>query len=175
MGCPANCGPPWTQAHLNAAIQRGAHPSAQTPDAATTLWSEALEKVEHGFARLVTWDSIKDNPPTNLKISSLAAIPHKSCCYWAILDLSFQICLVGLKLLSVNAATSQKHTRQPCGSWVRSYHDSSGPWQQQHQNMGPYSLQNGTSRMDSGDWWSAQKMHGNSATSYLPMITNPSN
>jgi len=77
-GCPANCGPPWTQAHLDAAIRRGAHPSARTPDAAAALRSEALEKVEQGFARLVTWDSIKDNPPTNLKISPLAAVPHKS-------------------------------------------------------------------------------------------------
>ena len=104
-GCPADCGPPWTQAHLEAAIRRGAHPSARTPDAAAALRAEALEKVEQGFARLVTWDSIKDKPPTNLKISPLAAVPHKSRRYRAILDLSFQIRMGGLKLPSVNANT----------------------------------------------------------------------
>jgi len=97
-GCPADCGQPWTQAHLEAAICQGAHPSTHTPDAAMALWAEALEKVRQGFARLVMWDSIKDNPPTNLKISPLAAVPHKSCWCQAILDLSFQICLGGLKL-----------------------------------------------------------------------------
>jgi len=104
-GCPADCGPPWTQAHLDAAIRRGAHPSARTPDAAAALRAEALKKVEQGFARLVTWDSIKDNPPTNLKISPLAAVPHKSRRYRAILDLSFQLRIGGLKLPSVNATT----------------------------------------------------------------------
>jgi len=75
------------------------------------LRTEALEKVEQGFARLVTWDSIKDNPPTNLKISPLAAVPHKSRRYRAILDLSFQIRLGGLKLPSVNANTKPQAHR----------------------------------------------------------------
>jgi len=75
------------------------------------LQTEALEKVEQGFTHLVTWDSIKDNPPTNLKISPFAAVPHKSRRYRAILDLSFQIRLGGLKLPSVNANTKPQAHR----------------------------------------------------------------
>jgi len=42
-------------------------------------------------AWVVEWDAIKDNPPTKLKISPIAAIPHKSKAYWSILDLSFRL------------------------------------------------------------------------------------
>ncbi len=35
------------------------------------------------------WNSIKDNPPKELKISPIAAIPHKSKDYRSILDLSY--------------------------------------------------------------------------------------
>jgi len=46
----------------------------------------------------------KKHPP-NLKLSLLAAVPHKSCEYQAILDLSFQLWLGGILLPSVNATT----------------------------------------------------------------------
>jgi len=41
----------------------------------------------------------------NLKISPLAAVPHKSCLFQAILDLSYHLCLHGIYLPSVNEAT----------------------------------------------------------------------
>ena len=44
-----------------------------------------------GQARLVDWDSIKDDPPPELKVSPLAAVPHKSRMWRAILDLSFRL------------------------------------------------------------------------------------
>jgi hypothetical protein len=54
----------------------------------------------------VEWDSIKDNPPAQLKISPIAAIPHKSRGFRSILDLSFSLCLTnGGVLLSVNNTT----------------------------------------------------------------------
>ena len=40
-------------------------------------------------ARIVAWDNIKDNPPRELEISPIAAIPHKSKAFCSILDLSF--------------------------------------------------------------------------------------
>jgi hypothetical protein len=52
---------------------------------------EIREKVRTKQARVVEWDAIKDNPPTELKISPIAAIPHKSKAYRSILDLSFQL------------------------------------------------------------------------------------
>jgi hypothetical protein len=54
---------------------------------------EALEKVNAGHSKIVLWDDIKDNPPTQLKISSIAAIPHKLRGFRSILDLSFSLCL----------------------------------------------------------------------------------
>jgi len=52
-GCPVDCGPPWTHEHINAAIDRGNHPSACTPEAITCLRAETMEKVEAGLATLI--------------------------------------------------------------------------------------------------------------------------
>jgi len=103
-GCPVNCGEPWSREHLEAAIQQGPHISAKSPEAAACLRQEAFEKVEQGEAEIIKWDDIKDAPHKNLKISPLAAVPHKSCQFRAILDLSFQLRLLGVKLPSVNKA-----------------------------------------------------------------------
>ncbi len=40
---------------------------------------------------MVQWDSIKNNPPKKLKISPIAAIPHKSKDFQSILDLSVRL------------------------------------------------------------------------------------
>jgi len=52
-----------------------------------------MEKVAQGEAEIFKWDDIKDAPHPNLKISPLAAVPHKSRLFLVILDLSFQLCL----------------------------------------------------------------------------------
>jgi len=104
-GCPVDCGVSWTREHLEAAIARGPHISAKEPEAAAALRREALEKVAQGEAEILRWEDIKDSPHKNLKISPLAAVPHKSRLFRAILDLSFQLRLRGIKLPSVNAET----------------------------------------------------------------------
>jgi len=104
-GCPVDCGEAWTKEHVEAAVQRGPHMSAKSPEAAACLRQEALEKVAQGEAEVIKWDDIKDALHPNLKISPLAAIPHKSRLFRAILDLSFQLRLRGVKLPSVNAET----------------------------------------------------------------------
>jgi len=105
-GCPVDCGESWTIDMLTAAIARGNHASANAPDAARCLREEAMEKVHQGYARIVKWEDIAQDPHPNLKISPLAAVPHKSCIYRAILDLSFQLRVGKLKLTSVNGATT---------------------------------------------------------------------
>jgi hypothetical protein len=77
-GCPANTGKPWTKEEIQAAIDRGPHVSAMDPEAMEQLQQEVHEKVKKGQARLVLGDEIKKNPPTELKISPIAMIPHKS-------------------------------------------------------------------------------------------------
>ena len=63
-------------------------------------------KVRVGQAKLVLWDDIKDNPPPQLKISPIAAIPHKSKAFRSILDLSFSLRLTNGGILeSVNDST----------------------------------------------------------------------
>ncbi len=52
---------------------------------------EAAENVAVGQATIVNWDSIKDNPPTQLKISPVAAIPLKNRGLRLILDLSLKL------------------------------------------------------------------------------------
>jgi len=50
-----------------------------------------MEQVNDGCCRLIRWSELQHNLPPNLKISPIAAIPHKSRDYRMILDLSFQL------------------------------------------------------------------------------------
>jgi hypothetical protein len=91
-----------------AAVARGPHQSALTPEALNHFAAEAIEKVRTNQARIVAWDDIKDNPPPQLKISPIAAIPHKSKAYCSILDLSFRLRLEnGGVRASVNDTTTK--------------------------------------------------------------------
>ena len=88
QGTPVDCGQPWSQEEIQQAIEYGAHPSATDPAAATELRKEALEREAMGVVKIVKWDDIKDNPPASLKVSPVAAIPHKSRSFRFILNLS---------------------------------------------------------------------------------------
>jgi hypothetical protein len=77
-GCPTKTITPWMQEQMQAVVDRGPNRSALTDDTITHFRAEVNEKVKRGQAKLVAWDSIKDNPPVELKISPIAAIPHKS-------------------------------------------------------------------------------------------------
>ena len=88
------------------AVERGPHRSATTMEALTHFAEEIKEKLCTNQARLVPWDDIKDNPPAQLKISPIAAIPHKSKAFRSILDLSFRLRLKnGGVLAAVNDTT----------------------------------------------------------------------
>ena len=104
-GCPVDCGEDWTHEHIEAAILRGAHPSADAPDALQALHEETRGKVKNGYSKIVRYGDIKDNLPTKLKISPVALIPHTSRSFRTILDLSFQLRHKGKLLPSVNSGT----------------------------------------------------------------------
>ncbi len=78
FGCPTRTGRNWTKDEMWEAVERGPHRSATTPEVIKHFTKEIKEKNHTNQARLVTWDAIKDNPPPQLKISPIAAIPHKS-------------------------------------------------------------------------------------------------
>ncbi len=91
---------------MQEAIDRGPHRTALSDKAIAHFKAEVDEKVRTGQAKIVAWDSIKDNPPEQLKISPIAAIPHKSKQFCSILDLSFHLKLIrGETLPSVNSTT----------------------------------------------------------------------
>ena len=91
-GCPVEITADWTLEQLDQAVQYGAHPSAESIEAATALRTEALEKVDQGFAKLVSWKDLRaqivSGTKLHTKISPIAAIPHKSRLFRMILDLS---------------------------------------------------------------------------------------
>ena len=59
-------------------IQKGPHQSAQSPAASNALRTKKLERIAEVSCWVVKWKDIKDNLPPKLKISPIAAIPHKS-------------------------------------------------------------------------------------------------
>ena len=108
QGCPTETGQNWTKEMMAAAVERGPHVSALTPEAIEYFQTEIEQKVAAGQVKIVEWDDIKDNPPEQLKISPLALVPHKSRAFRAILDLSFRLRLRdGSHIKSVNE-TSEK-------------------------------------------------------------------
>jgi hypothetical protein len=103
LGCPTRTGKPWTRDEVWEAVAHGPHQSALSPEALIHFAEEAAGKVRTKQAWIVLWDDIKDNPPKQMKISPIAAIPHTSKPIRSILDLSFQFPLKnGGILASIN-------------------------------------------------------------------------
>jgi hypothetical protein len=70
--------------------------------------AEARKKVATSQATIVNWDTIKHNPPPQMKVSPIAAIPHISKAFRSILDLLFLLHLQdGTKLSAVNDSTTK--------------------------------------------------------------------
>jgi hypothetical protein len=75
-GCPAKTGKPWMKAEIWEAVEQGPHTSVLLAEALKHFKHEAAKKVAMGQATIVEWDTIKDNPPPQMKDSPIAAIPH---------------------------------------------------------------------------------------------------
>ena len=97
----------WTPDEMEAALTKGPHSSAMEDDAISQIQVEAREKSAQGFETIVRWEDINQNTPSNLNISPLVMIPHKSRKYRAILDLSFALKVAGWALPSMNKATKE--------------------------------------------------------------------
>ena len=81
FGCPTKTGRDWTLNKIQAAIDRGPHKSALEPATIAHFAEEVANKVKKGHARTILWDDIKENHLGKLKLSPVAAIPHKSRAY----------------------------------------------------------------------------------------------
>jgi hypothetical protein len=86
----------------------GPHQSALSPEAIKHFAEEIADKISKGQARIVRWDDIKSNHPRQLKVSPVAAIPHKSRAFRSILDLSFNIQLEDGGVIQLVNSTTQK-------------------------------------------------------------------
>lgn len=91
QGVPVHCGPDWAREAIEEAVLRGPHVSAMTPEARALVLEDVLYQVEAGFSEIVLWDDIKDDLPSQLKVSPLAVIPQKDRRGRLILDLSFGV------------------------------------------------------------------------------------
>ncbi len=81
FGCSTNTGNPWSKEEMWVAVALGPHQFTLALAALEHFTAEATEKVRTNQTRIVAWDDIKDDPPPQLKISPIAAIPHKSKAY----------------------------------------------------------------------------------------------
>ena len=105
---PNAAGRDWTLAEIQAAIDRGPHKLALKLDTIKHFAQVVTNKVAKGQARVVLWEDIKANHPRHLKVSPVAAIPHKSRVYRSILGLSFALRLAdGNVVKSVNNTTTK--------------------------------------------------------------------
>jgi hypothetical protein len=90
-GIEVDCGPNWNWDVIEAAVARGPHPTACTPNA-IALFEEDIEYQRlAGFCKIILWDNLKRTRPSNLKISPVAAIPQVGRRPRIILDLSFPV------------------------------------------------------------------------------------
>ena len=106
-GCPVDCGPNWSRAQIEEALDYGAHPTAKIPEALECLIKEAEEKEKEGFVHILRWGDIKNKLHPLFKLSPVAMIPHKSRLFRAILDLSFYLRRKGAHYKSVNDTTTK--------------------------------------------------------------------
>ena len=75
-GVPVDCGHPWTDAAIRAAVTRGPHTSALTPEARQLIMDEMDYQVAAGFSEIMLWTKVQALHPAQLKVSPLAVIPQ---------------------------------------------------------------------------------------------------
>jgi hypothetical protein len=105
-GVPVDCGNNWTHGQIWAAIEKGPHQSAQTPEAVQLFKEDIDYQVKAGFARIVDRDTIKASPPAHLEVSPVAAVPQTNRRPCIILGLLFPVRMVAkIMQQAVNGST----------------------------------------------------------------------
>jgi hypothetical protein len=90
-GIQVDCGPTWKWEDCEAAVERGPHHSATTPEAIKLLHDDIGYQQKAGFCRVFTWEELKRTRPPTLKISPVAVVPQVGRRGRIILDLSFPV------------------------------------------------------------------------------------
>jgi hypothetical protein len=90
-GVPVECGKDWAWETIQAAVEKGAHKSAMTPESIALIEADVAYQVQAGYAEIITWDELCRLRPKNLKVSPLAVVPQRNRRGRMILDLSFAV------------------------------------------------------------------------------------
>jgi hypothetical protein len=90
-GIEVDCGPDWSWEVLEAAIARGPHPTAATPDSIALFREDIAYQVKAGFCKVMLWEDLNRLHPSNLKILPVAVVPQIGRRGLIILDLSFPV------------------------------------------------------------------------------------
>ncbi len=90
-GVPVDCGTDWSWETIRAAVEKGAHSSATTPESIELIAEDVAYQVAAGYAEVYTWAEIQERRPSNLKVSPLAVVPQRNRRGRMILDLSFAV------------------------------------------------------------------------------------
>ena len=117
-GIPVDCGPDWAWTVIEAAVARGPHPTARTPDSIALFQDDIEYQIKAGFCRVYLWDDIAKMRPANLKISPVAVVPQANRRGRIILDLSFPVYqelngVITVTQKSVNETTAIQGPPQP--------------------------------------------------------------
>jgi hypothetical protein len=91
LGVPVDCGTPWDWTTIEAAVEKGAHKSALTPESIELIAEDVEYQVKAGYAQVISWDELQRLRPKNLKVSPLAVVPQRNRRGRMILDLSFAV------------------------------------------------------------------------------------
>ncbi len=90
-GIEVDCGPDWAWDVVEAAIARGPHPTAATPDSIALFKEDIAYQVKAGFCKVMLWEDLQHLRPHNLKILPVAVVPQTGQRGRIILDLSFPV------------------------------------------------------------------------------------
>jgi hypothetical protein len=92
-GVPVDCGKPWSWETIEAAVEKGAHKSALTPELIKLIAEDVayLYQVKTGYAQVITWGKLQRLRPKNLKVSPLAVVLQRNQRGRMILDLFFAV------------------------------------------------------------------------------------
>ena len=99
---------PWGELEkgkIAVAVERAPHVKALDVDAVQHAWSEKEQKQKKGYCTIMKWKDIKDKHPPQLKISPIAAMPHKYRPFRIIQNLYNEIKINNVNTPSVNQIT----------------------------------------------------------------------
>jgi hypothetical protein len=91
QGVPVDCGPDWMIEVILKAVAQGPHLTAMTLATIALFHQNIAYQAESGFAEIVLWEELQQDPPKALKILPAVAMPQTKRCDCIILDLSFPV------------------------------------------------------------------------------------